>query len=144
MSILLFPPNISYKKQLFCSHARSIKQLCEQAGITCKASGKWVARQVEIIPGAEPQVSAEPGDWGKVQITLPAKYSLKKRARLALAILAYRFHDLVAKQSIKDHDWARITPPPGRPRSKKALSNRERQRLFQARRLGDSKTEKNS
>jgi hypothetical protein len=78
------------------------------------------------------QISAEPGEWSAVQIGIP-KSGKRDAARLALAVLAYAIHDVVAKQSIVGQSWARVAPPRGRIASGTAMSLAERQRRFRLR-----------
>lgn len=75
-------------------------------------------------------IQKEPGNYGKVKIIASFPRDKRKKARLALYILAYGLFDLVARESIRGSPWAKINPPAGRPRIAKAMSNAERQRRF--------------
>ena len=146
MSTPLFFPIVQYVPRLELRNSLSIRELCSNAGVACRASGVWTERKVEVICGMRAQVLAEPGDWGSVKITIASKpgasfpavarsWSLgmpvsrteREQARYALAVLAFSLHDLVAKESIKGQPWLQVSPPKGRPRTGKALTTRERQ-----------------
>ena len=129
MSIPLFFAPVKYVRELFLSAPLTLMELCQQAGITCKASGAWTDRRIELIRNDKLEVFAEPGDWGSVRIKTP-DCDEQQQARLALAILAYGMHDLVAKQGVVGCKWLRLGPPRGRPRKRRALSVKERQRRF--------------
>ena len=135
MSIPFFYPPVIYVRELSQKTPFTIRQLCQQAGIVCKASGSWADRLVEIVRGKDIKIVAEPGDWGKIRIEMQNDQRMQQ-ARLALAVLAYGMHDLVAKQSISGHDWANLAPPRGRPKKARALSVSERQRRFREKRRG--------
>jgi len=126
---MLFFPQPKLFPALDMKNAITLAQLCQQAGVPCRASGAWVKRRVKIGFAQDFTLRATPGDWGDVYLTSPLRQK-KARARQALVILAYGMHDLVAKESIRGEDWAKPTPPRGRPRSPRPLSNRERQARF--------------
>lgn len=131
--IPLFFPRIRYVSRLaVSSSATTLRELCESAGVSCKASGAWTERVVDLIEAERLQITAEPSDWSVVQIALPLA-DPRKAARIALAVMAYALHDLVAKQSIMGAPWARIAAPRGRSFSGTALSTVERQRLYRLR-----------
>lgn len=133
MSIPLFYPAANFVPTLALTAPVSIEQLCNQAGIKCKASGAWTGRQIELAPGAELKITAEPGDWGKVKLEIPPSEP-QHEALLALAVLAYGLHDLVAKQSLSGNTRVALAPPRGRPKKARALSTSERQRRFREKR----------
>jgi hypothetical protein len=136
MSIPLFFPTVRYAPRLTLSPgATTLRALCESAGVVCKASGAWTERVVDIVTGDTLEIVAEPGDGAPVRISLPAN-DHRSAARLALAVMAYGLHDLVAKESIRGASWTRIALPRGRIPSGAALTTRERQRRFRARRSG--------
>lgn len=123
-----------YVETIISSRAVTIQALCNTAGVKCQASGSWINRRVEIKHGPRVLIEAEPGDWGTVRITMPKTNKIEE-ARVALTILAYSLHDLVAKQSIKGQLFSKVPNPRGRKRTGKALSNAERQRLHRERRV---------
>lgn len=133
MSTELFYPPVHYVPTLTLKAPLSLSQLCERAGVACKATGRWTTRQIELTRGPDTRLVAEPGEWGSVIINLP-QLGGTDRARAALAALAFGMHDIVAKESIRSADWLRVGPPRGRPRSGRALSTKERQRRFRERR----------
>lgn len=147
MSIPLFFPPVRYVKRLRLerlhprdshrdshgySHVMTLESLCHKAGVPCRGTGLWIQRKVKLVPGSNIDLTAEAGDWGKVQVRIPGllKNISRKDARLAVAALAYALHDLVAKQSLLGNKWAQIKAPPGRPCHRQALTNKERQRRF--------------
>jgi hypothetical protein len=132
MSIPLFFPPVKYLLAMQLSHPIELEELCRLAGVPCRASGNWVRRKIEIVPRDELKVFAEPGDWGSVRIEVFARSKLE-RYRIALGAMAYLLHDPVARQSIAGSDWAKPGTPRGRPRKSRALSSKERQRLFRER-----------
>lgn len=132
MSIPLFLPLPEYVPRLKLKTAVTLRQLCQLANVPLRASGPWTERQLEILTASKQRVLAEPGEFGKVKLYLKAG-SKAERAQLALGILAYVLHDLAAKESIRGISWSRIPLRSGRPRSGKALLNKERQQRFRAR-----------
>lgn len=129
MSIPMYIPAPSYVRRLPLKRPMTLDMLCQRVGIECRASGLWTKRQVEIVHGDTLEIMAEPGDWGAVQIRTPER-DAKRKARLALAVLAYGLHDLAARQSVIASRCFQLRPPRGRPRKARALSVRERQRRF--------------
>jgi hypothetical protein len=133
MSIPLFFPPVRYVPRLRISaRATTLRALCKSAGVSCKASGAWTDRVVDLVEDDAVRIVAEPGEWSTVQISIPAT-DHRDAARLALAAMAYALHDLVAKQSIKGERWTRVSVPRGRIASGTALSATQRQRRFRAR-----------
>ncbi len=131
MSIALFLPLPSYVPHLLLEKPLTVRTLCGLAGVRCRASGQWTERKVEITAGSPIEVVAEPGDWGSVRIAIQSGSKLAK-ARLALAIMAYSIHDVVALESIRGAEWSRVALPRGRPKTGLALTGGERQRRFRA------------
>lgn len=135
MSIPFFLPLPKYVPRLDGSATHSLRTLCEAAGVPCRASGEWTERPIEILAADRMAITAEPGGYGKVRLEFPAD-SPQGVARTALAILAYGLHDLVAKQSIAGQAWSRAAPPMGRPKAARAMTPKERQKIFRARKAG--------
>ncbi len=138
MSLPVFFPAPVYVRHIR-GRSRTIAQLCRAAGVECRAYGNWVNRPVVIRAAGESiRVVAEPGDWGMVEITVPASVqSEQERARLALGALAYSLFDGVARASVAGHEWSRAALPRGRqPGTARAKSNAERQKAFRDRMRG--------
>jgi hypothetical protein len=133
MALPLFFPVPKFVPTVSRAHALTLRQVCERAGVACRASGAWTLRPISIVAGDSISVTAEPGSWGAVQIEVPRGTSQQAAARLALGVLAYALMDGVARESIRGAAWAKPAPPRGRPRAGKALNIRERQRRHQAR-----------
>lgn len=141
MALPLFFPTPRIVAHIDPQAARPLHDLLVQAGVPCRASGRWTERLVTVTAGEQLDIEREPGDWGGVRITVPAGLSARGAARLAVGALAYGLMDLVARESIRGQAWARPTLPRGRPRSGMALSGRERQRIHRARRAEAAPTE---
>ena len=129
MSIPFFLPPPTYLPHLSVKKPLTLTALCKLAGVPCRASGAWIEREVEIVSGRELSIVAEPGDWGRVRIVMPAS-DRTYTARFALVVMAFALHDLVARESIKGAPWAAVTPPRGRRKTGRALTVRERQQRF--------------
>lgn len=136
MSIPLFYPPARYVAKLQLRQPIALWKLCELAGVSCRASGDWVDRQVEVVvrPAGALEIEAEPGYKGRVRVSLSAAHSAMQQQayRIALGALAYGLMDGVARESIRGADWARPTLPRGRPRSGTAQTSAERQRRHRA------------
>ncbi|MFN3566675.1 MAG: hypothetical protein ACK4V1_11910 [Burkholderiaceae bacterium] len=134
MAIELFLPLPRFVPALSRARALTLREVCERAGVPCRASGAWTQRPIRILArGNGLSVVAEPGSWGAVQIEVPRGTSERTAARLALGILAYGLLDRVARESIRGAPWAKPPAPRGRPRTGTALNVRERQRRLRAR-----------
>lgn len=144
MTLPLFFPHPEYVPSLPRRRMRTLFELCAVAGVACRASGAWTNRPVGV--GFDPQfplgcIQAEP-QRGAVRISVPEGYAASEllMARYALGAMAFALFDLVSRESIRGAGWISIAPPRGRPAAARAMSNRERQRLFrQRRRAGDFK-----
>lgn len=133
----MFFPVPTYVSSIDSSRGICLKDLCEKAGVRCRASGQWVDRRIHVASveeGAAPAIEAEPGSAGAVRITTPAGITQTQSLQYALAAMAYSLFDLVARESIKGVAWARPDLPVGRKRNGRAKSNAARQRKFQAKR----------
>ena len=138
MSLPVFFPAPVYVRQIR-GRSRTIAQLCRAAGVECRAFGNWINRPVVIrAAGDTIRIAAEPGDWGAVEITMPASVqSGQEQARFALGALAYSLFDGVARASVAGHEWSRAALPRGRrPGVARPKSNAERQRAFRGRAQG--------
>ena len=140
MSLPIFFPAPIYVRQIRGrGRGRSIEQLCQLAGVQCRAIGNWVNRRVVIrVMGDRISVAAEPGDWGTVAITIPESIVVEQeQARFALGALAYSLFDGVARASVAGQAWSRAATPPGRrPGAARPKSNAERQLAFRRRMVG--------
>jgi hypothetical protein len=134
MSTPLFLPIPIFRQRIESDVPRiTLKQLCSDAGVDCRASGAWIDRAIYLSSNdASLSVIAEPGSIGSVLINAPGTDPLQ-RARLALAIMAYSLHDLVARQSILGASWAKPSHLRGRAKSSRAMSNAERQQKYRQR-----------
>ena len=75
---------------------------------------------------------------GLIRVEVPKRWGGTDAldARYALGALAYSLFNLVARESIKGQEWAKIARSPGPRRSGAALTSRERQQRYRARHAG--------
>ena len=109
MSLPIFFPVPVYVPQIR-GRTQTIEELCRKAGVECRAIGNWISRPVVIRASGESlRILAEPGDWGAVEITVPASVKTERaQARLALGALAYStLFDGVARASVAGQKWSR-------------------------------------
>ena len=109
-----------------------LRALCERAGIPCRVSGPPVNRRVRLAPGPTLRALRMPGPLAEVWLCVP-RGSRRRRALLALGLLAYAVFDYGARESLRGIAQARATAGPGRPGSGKALTSAERQRRYRKR-----------
>lgn len=133
MAVPLFFPPVQYVPSLPSAGAQSVRQLCEIAGIECRASGAWCDRQVSWETGGPMHIKATPGSRGAVHITLPKPLAPVQLARELLVVMAYGVFDGVARESVRGVDWSRNITPRGRPKLARAKSNAQRQRAWRER-----------
>ena len=131
----IFFPKAKYVPTLSTGGAVTLRQLCADAGIPCRASGAWCDRMVTYYEADCMEIWAMPGPQGSVLMSLPKGMTKKENARMALLVMAYGLFDGVARESVRGVDWARKIKPAGRPKSCLAMSNKERQRAWRARKL---------
>jgi hypothetical protein len=112
---------------------RTVGSLCREAGIDCCVTGPAVERKVYLNAG-KIAVAREPGSLGTVSMILPPVHQSdeRKRAILALGILAYAVFDYVARESLRGRPEAKMAMPLGRPRKAHSMSGAERQRRWRA------------
>lgn len=130
---LFFPPAV-YVRDLSDDSigAQSLRSLCEDAGVPCRASGAWTERRIVVVAGLRYRIEAEAGGYGLVKVEVPADLTPLDQKRHALGALAYGLMDLVARESLRGAVWARPAKPRGRPSRGMALSTKERQRRYRA------------
>lgn len=139
-SPIFFPP-VHYTRDLGCDGCSvlTLEGLCEVAGIPCRASGDWVQRRVfwRAEPKGVEYVRALPGYTGDVLVSVPesvTRHGDGEVARYVLQVVAYsNIMDEVARESLRFVPWARNFRFPGRPRSVRAKTAAERQRLWRCR-----------
>lgn len=132
---MIFFPAPGYRPRLEQAPQATVRQLCERAGVACKASGARCERGVSWKKGRELAIEAEPGHVGRVHVVLPSNKARSDQvaARNLLLVLAHGLHDGVAKESVRGVDWARRIAPCGRPRALRPKTNAQRQRDWRAR-----------
>jgi hypothetical protein len=136
MAFFLPPP--IYVDKLALSNPLTLSELCSLAQVSCKASGEWTQRLVEIVEGDELRIIAEPGPWGKVKIEAPSSKEVRRFA-IALEALAYGLHDVVAREGIRGSNISPVRPRTGRPKKGSQRSNRQRQRDYRERKNGEKR-----
>ena len=134
MAFFLPPPH--YVAKLALSKPLTLSELCSLAQVSCKASGAWTQRLIEVVEGDELRISAEPGPWGRVKIEVPRSKEARRFA-IALEVLAYGLHDVVARESIRDSYISPVRPRAGRPKRGSQRSNPQRQRDYRERKNGE-------
>lgn len=87
-----------------------LHELCKLAGVSCRASGKWIERPICLqkdTTGGIGQIFCEPGNTGTVTLFVPSNYAETEQdmARWGLGAMAYSVFDLVARESIKNALW---------------------------------------
>ena len=125
-----FMPKVQIRPEVPRGRLMTIHSLCQEAGIECRVTGPAVERRVHLRLGSL-GVAREPGPYGDVSIDLPPGEK-RRRAILALGILAYAVFDYAARESMRGRPEARMAFPPGRPRKAHPLSGAERQRRWRA------------
>ena len=131
MSLPVFfpPPDISLRLPRGAS--TTLLDLCREAGIDCRATGLMAARPLFVGASEKMRAVKMPGHLRGVWLGLPDKKP-KRRALLALGLLAYAVFDHGARESLRGLEVARATAGPGRPRRRAPLSAAERQRRRRA------------
>ena len=130
-----FHPQPRYVPHLDQENPTTVRELCEWAGILCRATGPWIQRSVSWSFGEDMAIIAEPGYVGAVHVVLPEKPTMARAsvARELLMTLAYGLFDGVARESIRGMDWSRNIVPRGRPKLSRAKTSAERQRSWRQR-----------
>ena len=71
MSIPLFFPAVHYVPRLKrTATVMTLRALCDQAGVACKASGAWTDRVIMLSASNALRIVAEPGDGSAVLIAV--------------------------------------------------------------------------
>jgi hypothetical protein len=128
----LFFPHVSIVARIPGGTPATVESLCRQAGIECRVTGPTASRRVYLRDADLLAVSREPGYSGKVSIDLP-ETDPRRRAVLALGVLAYAVFDYAARESVRGWSEMRTASPRGRPRTPRPQTNAERQRAWRAR-----------
>ena len=110
----------------------TVRALCREAEIPCLVEGPPAERAVHVVHGSL-WAAREPGPMGAVLVAVPAG-PRRRRALLALGVLAYAVFDYAARECLRGRPEARLAPPAGRPRSAAPLTGAERQARWRARR----------
>jgi hypothetical protein len=101
--------------------------LCELAGVRSRVTGLSTGRPLRISPAANLSAVKLPGALSPVWLGVPAG-TPRRRALLALGLLAYGVFDYAARETLRGLQVSRACADPGRPSSGRALSPAERQR----------------
>jgi len=133
MSNAFFLPTPQVVPHLDKALARPLREVLQDAGVSCRASGVWTERPV-LIDREFDGIQKEPGDWGAVRVGVPASSTDQQAARSAAYAMAYAIMDIVARESVRGATWAKISAPKGRPPSGvRPMSSAERQRAYRLR-----------
>jgi len=111
----LFFPDTEYVPHLAREGTIPLHALCEECGVSCRASGAWIERPILLVRATQDfpygRLRAEPGYRNAVEVSVPNHYcdTRQSMARYALGALAYsNLRDLVSRESIRNAPWAKI------------------------------------
>ena len=125
-------PSVGITKNIRKGQKSTVRTLCLEAGIECKVTGAAAEREVYLHVSPKLEAMREPGAYGRVSIGSPEK-DVRKRAIVALGILAYSVFDYASRESLRGRPEVRCALPVGRPRKSKPLRGAERQRRWRNR-----------
>ena len=131
MNIPLFYPKVQYVDLSEEEGWITLEELCQNANVLCRASGPWTKRRIKMTASDNGDLFIKAhGSRSDVWVQHPPLNG-QDAFRWVLGALAYStLFDGVARESIKNEKWTTIGRPKGRPKSKMALSGKERARLF--------------
>lgn len=127
MGLPVFFPQPSIVRTLPPGVDVSFRALCESAGVACKVTGISARRPIKIADSRELMAARLPGSLSPVWLGVPPS-SPRRRALLALGLLAYGVFDYAARETLRGLPESRATAGSGRPREGRALTGAERQR----------------
>jgi hypothetical protein len=125
-------PEVEIVKRVPRGRKLTIEKLCLAAGIECRVTGQAADRVIYLSQTSRLRASREPGPFGPVAVGV-AGGNERRRAVLALGVLAYAVFDYAARESMRGRPEARFALPVGRPRKARPLSGAERQRRWRSR-----------
>lgn len=105
----------------------TLSSLCDLAEVACRVSGISAERSIFVAAAPEMRIIRQPGALSAVWLGVPPGTG-KRRALLALGMLAYGEHDYGARETLRGLPESQASAGPGRPRSRKPLTGAERQR----------------
>ena len=111
----------------------TVEALCERAAIPCRVSGPPARRWVRLGEGRLAAIR-QPGAYGEVWLAVPKAVTPRRRALLALGLMAYSVFDYTARECLYGRPEADYSRGPGRPATGSPLTNAERQRRFREKR----------
>jgi len=129
MIAFVFPPAPEISLHFPPGRRTSLAKLCQQAGIPMRVTGLGAHREIFIADSPEPRIMRKPGTFGDVWMGLPPAND-KKRAEMALCLLAYAAFDYAARECVRGH--VSFSGGRGRPRRGHPMSAAERQRRSRA------------
>ena len=132
MSLPGFFPTPEPSLRLPAGEKTTLSKLCDLAGIECRVSGISAERQIFVTESSEMRIVKRPGALSDVWLGVPLGTE-KRRALLALGMLAYGEHDYGARETLRGLPESRASAGPGRPRSRRPLTGAERQRRHRLR-----------
>lgn len=108
----LYFPRVEYTQSLQPEGAEklSLKEVCERAGVACRASGKWVNRPIFLSFDQHNEKILAEGTHSYHAVHIVCKHrDPVEQAKWALGALAYStLFDGVARASIKCAHWKNI------------------------------------
>ena len=127
MSLPVFFPVPEIALELPEGDPVTLSSLCEAAGVSCRVTGLSAGRHLKIAACPRMRVVRAPGTMSAVWLGIPPA-SPRRRALLALGILAYSVFDYGARETLRGLPESRAAAGPGRPRVGRPATPAERQR----------------
>lgn len=127
MGLPVFFPSPEISLRLPEGVPTTLPDLCRAAGVSCRVSGLSTRRFLAMATTPRMRVVRMPGSLSDVWMGIPPG-TPRRRALLALGMLAYSVFDYGARETLRGLPESRATVGPGRPRSARSLTPAERQR----------------
>jgi hypothetical protein len=124
LPVFIDPPEISLV--LPEGEPVTFQALCDLAKVKCKVSGISTHRPLRIALARELCSVRLPGQLSPVWLGIP-RGAPRRRALLALGVLAYGVFDYAARETLRGLPESRASAGPGRPRKTRPLTVAERQ-----------------
>ncbi len=127
MSLPVFFPTPEITLELPEGEPATLESLCVAAGVACRVTGLSASRPLKIAVRPQMRVARTPGQLSPVWLGIPPA-SPRRRALLALGMLAYSVFDYGARETLRGLPESRASAGPGRPRTGRPATPAERQR----------------
>jgi len=133
MGLPVYIPQPTIVRSLPPGRSVSFRELCEEAGVSCRVTGMSADRSLKISLAGELSAARMPGNLSPVWLGVP-RGPARRRALLALGLLAYGVFDYAARETLRGLPESRAENAAGRPRTGQALTGAERQRRYRQKR----------